>query len=123
MFAAFWALLRTIERSFRRAPGPLRLFVLCGCGALAVGKLQGPVQAVPAVHELLERGGDAGDVIVNLHAQLNMLGGLMVLLVGAVLALLASLGGRIERRPLRLALVCIPSGMAVYYVAGIASSA
>ena len=88
MFAAFWALLRTIERSFRRAPGPLRLFVLCGCGALAVGTLQGPVQAVPAVKELLDRGGDAGDVIVNLHAQLNMLGGLMVLLVGAVVGLL-----------------------------------
>jgi len=118
MFAAFWALLRTIERSFRRAPGPLRLFVLCGCGALAVGTLQGPVQAVPAVHELLERGGDAGDVIVNLHAQLNMLGGLMVLLVGAVLALLRVSGVR----GARAAFLCVPAGTALYYAAGLAFS-
>ena len=55
-------------------------FILAGCAALAVGTLQGPVQAFPAVNELLDRGGEAGDVIVNLHAQLNMLGGLMVIL-------------------------------------------
>src|SRR5207237_1121115 len=87
MFGAFWLLLATLMHTYRHAPRPLRLFVFAGCAALAVGTLQGPVQAVPAVNELLDRGGDAGDVIVNLHAQLNMLGGLMVLLVGAVLAL------------------------------------
>ena len=59
--------------------------MLAGCGALAVGTLQGPVQAFPAVNELLDRGGDAGDVIVNLHAQLNMLGGLMLILIGLAL--------------------------------------
>ena len=75
MFAAFWLLLAVIVRSFWRSRGPLRPFVLAGCAALAVGTLQGPVQAFPAVNELLDRGGDAGDVIVNLHAQLNMLGG------------------------------------------------
>ena len=69
------------------------MFVLAGCAALAVGTLQGPVQAVPAVNELLDRGGDAGDVIVNLHAQLNMLGGLMVMLIGLALAVLRKLGG------------------------------
>ena len=80
MMAAFWLLLVTVWRTFRGAPAPLRWFVLAGCGALAVGTLQGPIQAFPAVHDLLDKGGYAGDVIVNLHAQLNMLGGLMVLL-------------------------------------------
>ena len=87
MMAAFWFLLVTLVRSFRDARGPVRAFVLAGCAALAVGTLQGPVQAFPAVNELLDRGGDAGDVIVNLHAQLNMLAGLMVILMGAALAL------------------------------------
>ena len=87
MMAAFWFLLVTLVRSFRDARGPIRAFVLAGCAALAVGTLQGPVQAFPAVNELLDRGGDAGDVIVNLHAQLNMLAGLMLILMGAALAL------------------------------------
>src|SRR5437667_182637 len=88
MFAAFWLLLVVVARSVWRAPGPARAFVLAGCGALAVGTLQGPVQAFPAVNELLDRGGEAGDVIVNLHAQLNMLAGLMVILVGLALVAL-----------------------------------
>src|SRR5207249_11148876 len=79
------------------------------------GTLQGPVQAVPAVNELLDRGGEAGDVIVNLHAQLNMLGGLMVLLVGAVLALRGVAARRV--------LLPVAVAMGVYYAAGIAFSA
>src|SRR5206468_4087863 len=114
MFAAFWFLLAVIVRSVRTARTPVRAFVLVGCAALAVGTLQGPVQAFPAVNELLDRGCDAGDVIVNLHAQLNMLGGLMVVLIGAALALLP--GG--FRAP-RLALAGVGAGMLVYYGCGI----
>ena len=84
MFCAFWFLLATIVAAFRQAPRAAALVRLRRLRARSrVGTLQGPVQALPAVNELLDRGGDAGDVIVNLHAQLNMLGGLMVLLVGA----------------------------------------
>jgi cbb3-type cytochrome oxidase subunit 1 len=118
MLAAFWLLLATLVRSFRRARTPVRAFVLAGCAALALGTLQGPIQAFPAVNELLDRGGDAGDVIVNLHAQLNMLGGLMVVLIGAALALLP--GGL--RAP-RVALVGIGGGMVAYYGCGILFSA
>ena len=118
MLAAFWLLLVTLVRSFHRARHPMRAFVLLGCGALALGTLQGPVQAFPAVNELLDRGGDAGDVIVNLHAQLNMLGGLMVILIGAALSLLP--GGL---RSTRAMLVGVGAGMAVYYAGGIAFAA
>src|SRR5204863_1447316 len=118
MFVSFWLLLAVVARAFWRGRGTARPFVLAGCAALAVGTLQGPVQAVPAVNELLERGGDAGDVIVNLHAQLNMLGGLMVLLVGAVLALLRVSGVR----GARAAFLCVPAGTALYYAAGLAFS-
>src|SRR5437773_630390 len=103
MFAAFWLLLAVIVRSVWRSRGPLRPFVLAGCAALALGTLQGPVQAFPAVNELLDRGGEAGDVIVNLHAQLNMLAGLMVLLVGLVFAALQAAGAELPRRLARFA--------------------
>ncbi len=118
MFAAFWFLLATLLRAYRTAAWPLRSFVYVGCAALAVGTLQGPIQALPAVNELLDRGGDAGDLIVNLHAQLNMLGGLMVLLIGAVGGLL-----QLPTRRMRTTLLGVPAGMGVYYAAGIAFAA
>jgi cbb3-type cytochrome oxidase subunit 1/membrane protein implicated in regulation of membrane protease activity len=123
MFAAFWLLLWVIVRSARHVGGPLRLFILAGCAALFVGTLQGPIQAFPAVNELLDRGGEAGDVIVNLHAQLNMLGGLMVILVGLTLATLHADGADWARGPARLALLFVPAGVALYYVGGVAFSA
>ena len=87
--------------------------------SLALGTLQGPIQAVPAVNELLDRGGDAGDVIVNLHAQLNMLGGLMVILVGFGFAVLAREGSPWPEREARVALWCVPVGMLAYYAFGV----
>jgi hypothetical protein len=124
MFAAFWLLLGIIVRSFRRARRPGRVFALAGCAALAVGTLQGPVQAFPAVNGLLDRGGDAGDLIVNLHAQLNMLGGLLVLLAGLSLALLVRLVGRpAPRFCSALVLAGASVGTAAYYAGGIAFAA
>ena len=118
MMAGFWFLLVTLVRAFRHARGPIRAFVLASCAALAVGTLQGPIQAFPAVNELLDRGGDAGDVIVNLHAQLNMLAGLMVILMGAALALTPG-----APRSTRSLLLGVGGGMAVYYAGGIAFAA
>jgi hypothetical protein len=119
MFAAFWLLLAVIVRTARHMRPRLRTFVFAGCAALAVGTLQGPIQAFPAVNELLDRGGEAGDVIVNLHAQLNMLGGLMVILIGLTLAYLGALQTALARR----VLLFVPAGVALYYVGGVAFSA
>jgi hypothetical protein len=123
MFVAFWVLLGVMAHSFRRTRAQVRWFVFAGCAALALGTLQGPVQAFPAVNELLDRGGDAGDVIVNLHAQLNMLGGLMVILVGLTLVALNQLGAAWPKRRARMFLAAVPGGMLAYYLLGIAFAA
>ena len=123
MFAAFWTMLVVVVRAYRGAPWTTRAFVLAGCAALAVGTLQGPFQAIPAVNEAIDRGGDGGDVIVNLHAQLNMIGGLVVMLAGLALTVLAQLGASWRLRPVRVALVAIPVGMALYYDAGLGFAA
>jgi len=123
MFAAFWYLLVVIVRSVRSASSPVRAFVLAGCAALAVGTLQGPVQAFPSVNEMLDRGGEAGDVVVNLHAQLNMLGGLMVILVGLAFVALVRTGAEWPSRAARIALPAIAGGIGVYYAAGVGFSA
>jgi hypothetical protein len=121
MLAAFWMLLWLVARSVWSSPSPVRPLILAGCGALAVGTLQGPVQAFPAMNGLLDESGDAGDVIVNLHAQLNMLGGLMPILLALALALMRSHSGEAwPRRQVRVATVGIASGMGLYYGAGIA---
>ena len=121
MLAGFWMLLWLVARSVWRSASPVAPLVLAGCGALAIGTFQGPVQAFPAVNELLDRSGDAGDVIVNLHAQLNMLGGLMPILLALALALLRRQSGEAwPRRQVRVAVVGIASGMGVYYAGGIA---
>src|SRR3954468_9421398 len=52
-----------------------------------------------------------------------MLGGLMVLLIGAAGALMMSRAGREAPRGLRRALVLVPAAMVVYYAAGIAFAA
>src|ERR671930_415677 len=123
MFAAFWLLLVVAVRSVWRTRGRLRIAVFVGSSAIAVGALQGPVQAFPDVNEALDRGGDAGDVIVNLHAQLNMLGGLMMLLVGLALAVLELHGGAWPVRRARLVVALVPAGIGLYYAAGVAFSA
>jgi hypothetical protein len=124
MLAGFWLLLFVIARALLRTHGWVRPFVIAGSAAMAVGTFQGPVQAFPAVNELLDRSGDAGDVIVNLHAQLNMLGGLMVVLMGLAFALLRlEAPERWPPRVVRIVPVAVPLGMAVYYGAGIAFAA
>ncbi len=123
MFLSFWLLLGVVARSLGRARARGGAFVLAGCAALAVGTLQGPVQAFPAVNELLDRGGDAGGVIVNLHAQLNMLGGLMVILIGLVLASLRGPGAEWPARLARRTLVLVGGGVAAYYAAGVVFAA
>ena len=113
MMAALLVLLWLVARSVWTARSPVRALVLAGCGALAVGTLQGPVQAFPAVNELLDRSGDAGDVIVNLHAQLNMLGGLMLILLGAGAGRLMRKrsGAALAAARGRVAAAAVPSGM------------
>src|SRR4051812_31227557 len=124
MMSAFWFLLWLIARSMWSSRSPVRPLVLAGCAALAVGTLQGPVQAFPAVNELLDRSRDAGEVIVNLHAQLNMLAGLMPILLALAFQLMRKLSGEAwPRRAVRTTWICAASGMGVYYAAGIAFAA
>jgi hypothetical protein len=126
MFAGFWMILALLVRGARRLPSgdPLRSFTLAGCGCLALGTLQGPIQALPPVADWLEGGGQYGDAIVNVHAQLNMIGGLILMMSGLALSLLPLTGARARlaaARQRRL-LVLIGAGMLSIYAGSIASN-
>jgi cbb3-type cytochrome oxidase subunit 1 len=126
MFTGFWMVLAVVVSAARRLPAsdPLRSFALLGSGCLALGTLQGPVQALPPVEDWLEGGGVFGDAIVNVHAQLNMVGGLILIMTGLAVALLPRTGAR-EAMPAaaqRRLLGLVAGGMLAYYGAEIATN-
>ena len=126
MFTGFWMVLHLIVVAARRLPAadPLRLFALTGAGCLALGTLQGPVQALPPVEGWLEDAGSFGDAIVNVHAQLNMVGGLILIMTGIGLRLLPVTGAGEAMTPARQIrlLALIAGGMLAYYAAEIATN-
>lgn len=126
MFAGFWMVLGLVVSAARRLPAgdPLRPFALLGAGCLALGTLQGPVQALPPVEDWLEAGGPFGDAIVNVHAQLNMVGGLILVMSGLAVALLPRTGARepMPGRSQRWMLGLVAGGMLGYYATEIAAN-
>lgn len=82
--AGTWALLAVLVRRFRAAPGVGGL-VVAGAALLVLGTSQGLVQLVPGVKAWLESADPYGDSIANAHAQLNMLGGVMPLMLALLL--------------------------------------
>ena len=102
MFAAFWLLLVTIVARGLAAPGPAAAVRARGLRGARGRDAAGPGAGGAARERALDRGGEAGDVIVNLHAQLNMLGGLMLLLIGLSLVALHALGAEWQERRARL---------------------
>lgn len=117
--AGVWSVLAILLHRFRPpgGPSPSERLVVAGACALLLGTGQGLVQLVPAVKGWLEAAGPYGDAVANAHAQLNMLGGVMLILVG--LALLRSrllLGAPapawVATRVLRL----VGGGVGLYYL-------
>ncbi|HEY7257512.1 MAG TPA: hypothetical protein VH459_00515 [Gaiellales bacterium] len=126
MFVGFWMVLGLAVSAARRLPraDPLRAFALLGAGCLVLGTLQGPVQALPPVEDWLDAGGAFGDAIVNVHAQLNMVGGLILIMSGLAVSLLPRTGAR-EPMPAaaqRWMLGLVAGGMLAYYCAEIAGN-
>lgn len=86
-FVAVVALLCTIVGRVRRGrvPAMSRPLVIGSAAALGVGVTQGVVQLTPAVKRFIEAAGQRGDAIANAHAQLNMLGGVVLALLAVVI--------------------------------------
>ncbi len=121
-----WLLLGTIvHRSWR---GPDRRMVgapmlVLGAAALFVGTGQGMVQALPGVKAWIVGAGEPGDALANAHAQLNMIGGVILLLLGLLFTDARELLGRhaAHLRVSRTGTVAA-AGIGLYYVAAVATS-
>jgi hypothetical protein len=86
--------------------------------ALFVGTLQGMLQVIPATAQLLV----VAQEVPNIHAQLNMIGGILLALMGVVYVLLPELVGvQVSQRLRRLNLYGVAGGIGAYYVVVLAS--
>lgn len=125
MLAGFWVYfftlwrsldLRSIGRQFREATPSA--FWLVASLALVIGTLQGILQVLPPTTRLLT----TAEEVPNIHAQLNMIGGVMLALIGLVYLLLPDLVGKAaEPRLQRISLWSISGGIGTYYLATLVS--
>ncbi|MFN2200725.1 MAG: hypothetical protein ACK2UO_05935, partial [Caldilineaceae bacterium] len=119
MLIGFWSYFVILWRSLglRKLWGQLKEatpagFWLASSIALTIGTFQGLLQVLPATAAVLT----LPEEVPNIHAQLNMIGGVLLALIGLVFLLLPELTGMaVERRPARLALGGIGGGIAAYY--------
>ncbi len=89
-----------------------RAFWFVSAIALFVGTLQGMLQVIPATAQLLV----VAQEVPNIHAQLNMIGGIMLALMGVTYALLPELtNAHASQKWMRVNLYGVASGIAAYY--------
>lgn len=131
VLAGFWLFVAILARrlltGLARQPGAV--LVAIGAAVLVVGTAQGGIQMLPAVKLWLVEAEAAGRAVARAHAQFNMLGGILTMLIG--LALLAGpamlgLAGReapaaVHRLGFRLAGL-LGAGAGLYYAATLAGA-
>lgn len=120
MLLGFWYYFYLLARSLKAREflkvlrdAPPKAFWFVSALALFVGTLQGLLQIIPATAQLLV----IAEEVPNIHAQLNMLGGIMLALMGIVYVLTPELlGAEIESRFRRVNLYGVGVGIAGYYL-------
>ena len=113
-FLSLWRLLdlRSIVKQVREAT-PAGFWLVSSL-ALVVGTFQGILQVLPATARIL----DVAEEVPNIHAQLNMIGGVLLALMGLVYLLLPELLGQTaEKRWQQRSLWGVSSGIFAYYLA------
>lgn len=107
---------RTIGASLRQA-APSSFWLLSGA-ALVIGTFQGILQVIPATGHILT----TPEEVPNIHAQLNMIGGVMLALMGLVYLLLPKIvGHEVDQTLRRRSLLGVAGGIAAYYVMALAT--
>ncbi|MGA7732818.1 MAG: cbb3-type cytochrome c oxidase subunit I [Chloroflexia bacterium] len=126
MGLGFWSFIANILLTLRQKPAPdapadRKLVFFIGFSAIAIlaGTIQGVLQTLPFIKEWLEEASPAGYFVTPLsHAQLNMVGFVMISLSTLMLFLLPRLLGRpiADPRAGRLALATMATGITASYV-------
>lgn len=125
MLLGFWFYFHLVATSLNarefikvlRDASPKAFWFVSAC-ALFVGTLQGILQVIPATAQWLV----ISQEVPNIHAQLNMIGGIVLALMGVVYVLLPELvGATVSQKTRRVNLYGVAIGIAGYYVVVLAS--
>jgi heme/copper-type cytochrome/quinol oxidase subunit 1 len=120
MLAGFWVYFLTLWGSLGlralfhrvRSAAPAAFWLVSSL-LLVIGTLQGLLQAFPATSRILT----SAEEIPNIHAQLNMIGGVLLALIGVVYLLLPELLGKpADGGIMRRSLIGISGGILGYYL-------
>jgi heme/copper-type cytochrome/quinol oxidase subunit 1 len=120
MLAGFWVYFITLWRSLGlgsvlqkiRGATPAAFWLVSSL-ALVIGTFQGLLQALPFTLRIFT----TAEEIPNIHAQLNMIGGVLLALMGLVYLLLPEMVGQgANRRLARFSLFGIAGGIGAYYL-------
>jgi len=125
MLAGFWIYFVTLWRTLgiRRMGHEIRQatpvgFWYISSFALIIGTFQGLLQVIPATAHVLT----VPEEVPNIHAQLNMIGGILLALMGIVYLLLPELVEQAAPRRLRrITLLGVGGGIAGYYAVTLTS--
>ena len=125
MLAGFWIYFVTLWRTLgvRRMGHEIRQATPAGFWyvssfALIIGTFQGLLQVIPATAHVLT----VPEEVPNIHAQLNMIGGVLLALMGVVYLLLPELVERaVPLRLRRVTLLGVGGGIAGYYAVTLTS--
>jgi heme/copper-type cytochrome/quinol oxidase subunit 1 len=120
MLLGFWVYFATLWRNLgwrgwleKVRLGKPAAFWLISSTLLFVGTIQGLLQAIPATSRLLT----TAEEIPNVHAQLNMIGGVLLTLIGTSYVLIPELlGSQVDSSRARKSLVGIAGGISAYYL-------
>ncbi|KKM66188.1 hypothetical protein LCGC14_1483740 [marine sediment metagenome] len=121
LWALFAILLRNFARGFGNVPGTA--LVSLGAVVLFIGTFQGGLQTLPSVKFWMVSAGLGGEAIARTHAQFNMLGGVLAILLGMILMIGGPLVGSAASRGLGSRVAALMgAGMMLYYLTSIASA-
>lgn len=122
-FTAIWLFLGvTLHRLVRMRPAG-GVMIGVGAGLLALGTLQGVAQTMPDLHAWMEAAGGASGRIAGAHAQVNIIGGVLLMLLGCGLSIGAPmLPEALPARLLRRAALVMGAGALIYYASALAAA-
>ncbi|MBF9030963.1 hypothetical protein HKCCE3408_11210 [Rhodobacterales bacterium HKCCE3408] len=122
-FLAIWLFLWVTLRRLIRARPAGSVMIGFGLGLLALGTLHGVAQTMPVIHDWMEAAGPAEDSIAGAHAQINIIGGVLLMLLGSGLSVGAPmLPDALPRGLLRRTGLAMGAGALAYYASALAAA-
>lgn len=122
-FLGIWLFIGVVLWRCLQSESKGRLGLMLGAMALCLGTLQGLAQASPSIRTWMLAAGQAGGAMADAHAQINITGGVLMMLLGAMLSIgapmtVSAVPSRISGR----ACILMSIGALLYYASALSAA-